>query len=218
MNQLKQDPAYIAMRAEKDAQWEEAKANHQRETMPLLTALRQHGLDVRSLDELRQSRVKYRSAIPILIHWLRKVQSPDVKESIVRTLSVPWAKPEAADPLIVEFLTAPDSSSGLKWAIGNALEVVADESVVNQLCDIVRDRRHDTARQMIVLRLGKSKDPRVVDVLIELLDDDQVSGHALTALARLKAQKARPHIERFLQDPRSWVRKEAAKALAKLDN
>ena len=125
INQLNQDPAYIAMRAEKDAQWEEAKANHQRETMPVLRALQQHGLEVRSLDELRQSRVEYRGAIPILIHWLRKAKSPDVKESIVRTLTVPWAKPEAADPLIGEFLSAPDGSS-LKWAIGNALDVVAD--------------------------------------------------------------------------------------------
>ena len=70
---------------------------------------------------------------------------------------------------------------------------------------------------MIVLRLGKSKNPRVVDVLIQLLDDDQVSGHAVSALGRLRAQKARPHLERFLTDWRSWVRKKAAKALAKLD-
>ena len=132
-------------------------------------------------------------------------------------MSVPWAKPRAALPLIAEFLTASQKDSGLKWAIGNALAVVADQSLFEQLCELVRDRRHGTARQMIVLALGKIKNPRAIDALIELLDDDDVSGHALSSLLKLKARKARPHFQRFLNDPRGWVRKIAAKAVARLE-
>jgi len=36
-------------------------------------------------------------------------------------------------------------------------------------------------------------------------------------LGKLKAEKARPYIERFLDHPKAWVRREAKKALAKLD-
>jgi len=95
--------------------------------------------------------------------------------------------------------------------------VVADQSLFEQLCELVRDRRHGTARQMIVLALGKIKNPRAIDALIELLDDDDVSGHALSSLLKLKARKARPHFQRFLNDPRGWVRKIAAKAVARLE-
>jgi HEAT repeat protein len=62
------------------------------------------------------------------------------------------------------------------------------------------------------------KNPAAVDVLIELLNDEEVAGHALMGLAKLKAHKSRPHIERFLNHAKPWIRTEASKALAKLEN
>lgn len=70
---------------------------------------------------------------------------------------------------------------------------------------------------MLAVALGNMKTPTAVDLLIELLNDDEVAGHALMALGKLKAQKARSQIERFLGCSKPWVRKEASKALAKLD-
>ncbi len=52
---------------------------------------------------------------------------------------------------------------------------------------------------------------------IELLDDDDVAGHAVMALGRLKAPRAREKPEPFLSHPRTWVRAEARKALAKIE-
>ena len=69
---------------------------------------------------------------------------------------------------------------------------------------------------MLAAALGNMKSAVAVDVLIELLNDDEVAGHALMALGKLKAFKARLHIERFLDHGKPWVRKEARKALAKL--
>jgi HEAT repeat protein len=70
---------------------------------------------------------------------------------------------------------------------------------------------------MVVLGLGRSKKPEVGGVLIELLDDPIVSGHAIKALRKLKVPEARPGLERMLDDDRAWVRKEAQRALAALD-
>lgn len=184
---------------------------------PLLKELNESGFAVASLDELRRSGIVYRAAIPILLRWLPLISDSVGKESIVRTLSVPWAKPQAAPILVAEFLKAPDRDSALKWAIGNALEVVSDESMFDQLCALARDSRHDTARQMIIRALGKFKNPQAIDLLIGLLDQDGVSGHALKALGMIRTEVARPYFERFLQDPRAWVRREAVRALAKLD-
>ena len=89
-------------------------------------------------------------------------------------------------------------------------------SVFDDLVRLVENRSFGKARQMVVLGLGRSKRSEVVPLLIGLLDDDDVSGHAVKALAKLGAQDARPELERMVSDPRSWVRKEAQKALAKL--
>jgi len=173
-----------------------------------------------SLADLRHSGVRYRAAVPVLLRWLPQVTERDVKEDIVRALSVPWARPAAARALIEEFRRVDPAldpeGTGIRWAIGNALEVVGDDSVFAELIELARDRRYGRARQMVVVGIGKSKDPRALGVLVELLDDADVSGHAVKALGRLKAPEARPALELMLSDPRAWVRREAKKALARL--
>jgi len=52
----------------------------------------------------------------------RAEQNRDVKSAIVRALPAKFAKPEAAKPLLKEFMQAQDSSGGdIQWVIGNAL-------------------------------------------------------------------------------------------------
>jgi HEAT repeat protein len=137
---------------------------------------------------------------------------------MVSILSVKWAKPVAAPVLIEEFLRAPDhSAASLKWTIGDALSVVADDSVFDNLVIIVQNKQHGKAREMIATALGNMNNPRAIDVLIDLLQDEDVAGHALIALGRLKAGKARHYIEPFLNHSKSWIRKEANRALAKID-
>lgn len=185
---------------------------------PIVAELRAAGFPVRWISDLRRQKLDYGRAIPILLRWLPKVEHLGVKEEIVRTLSVRWARPMAAPALIEEFRAVPDASGlGLKWAIGNGLEVVADDRVFDDLLALVLDRRHGRAREMIVLALGRMKDPRAVDVLIHLLEDDDLVGHAAKALGKVKNGAARPHLERLLTHPRAWVRNEVKRAIAQID-
>lgn len=62
------------------------------EAEPILRALLKEGLSLVSLDDLINQPLNYKNAIPILIYWLPLVQNVRVKETIVRALSVPWAK------------------------------------------------------------------------------------------------------------------------------
>lgn len=189
-------------------------------TGALLAELAEVGFSVASLTELRTSGVRYRAAVPVLLRWLPMVSDREVKEDLVRALSVPWARPVAARPLIDEFARVDErvdpSGTGLRWAIGNALSIVADDSVFDELVHLVEDRSFGKARQMVVVGLGRSKRPEAVPVLIGLLDDEDVSGHAVKALAKLGVEEARPALERMVNDPRSWVRNEAKKALPRL--
>jgi hypothetical protein len=99
--------------------------------------LRDVGLPVTDLWELVNARTQYKAAIPVLIDWLRNIEQrvpgpdrPGVREGLVRALSVPAARPGAAPALVEEFRRASDpSETGLGWVVGNALSVVADDSV-----------------------------------------------------------------------------------------
>jgi HEAT repeat protein len=189
---------------------------NKQDSAPIVADLRKLGFDVEWIDELYNNHLDYRTAIPTLLDWLPRVSNPDVKADIVRALSVRWAKPKAAPLLVKEFARAPDEL-GLRWAIGNALSVVADDSVFEEVVRLVRDRRHGRSREMVAVALGNMKNPRAVDVLLELLEEEQLAGHALIGLGKLKPEKAREAATRLLDHSKAWVRKEAAKLLAKLD-
>jgi hypothetical protein len=183
-------------------------------------ALNRLGMDVMSVFDLMKWKESYPAAIPVLLKHLPLVQDQGIKEGIIRALTVKEARGKADAALITEFCSVPPSQTaniGLKWAIGNALSLVATDAVFNDLVELVQDKRHGKSREMLAVALGNMKNPATVDVLIKLLNDDEVAGHALIALGKLKSQKARIHIERFLNHPKPWIRKEAMKVLKKLE-
>jgi HEAT repeat protein len=213
-----QDPVYKAQMEELEKQRTAAAEEYNAAAAPLTAELLSAGFSVESLDALARSD-KYRDAFPILVKWLPKITDLRVKESIVRALSVSWAKPYAVKALIAEFRKTPDSANrGLKWAIGNALEVLAGDEIFEDIVKLVQDKRHGIARQMLVMALGKMKNPNAVDVLIGLLGDDDVVGHALSSLKKLNAKRAYTHIIRLTNHPNSWVRKVAKQTLVRLGN
>lgn len=188
---------------------------------PILVDLAGVGFEVDSLADLRQSGVRYRAAIPVLVDWLGRGCAPKVQAEIVRALSVPWAKPAATHPLIDAFRAVDGevdpTGTGLRWTIGNALEVMFDDADLDAFVDLAVDERYGKARQMVVLGLAKSKNPLAVDVLIGLVEDPDVDGHALKALAKIGAPAARFAFEAKSRDGRAWVRSEARKGLKKLN-
>ena len=182
----------------------------------VLDALRTAGLALSSLGELVNMDKAYPEAIPVLLKFLPVVKHENVKMAITRSLTVREARGIAAVPLVQAFLKVPEAESAVKWTIGNALAVVADDSVYSEISEIVRDKRNGSSREMVVEALGNMKNPGAVDVLIELLSDEEVAGHAIVALGRLGSEKAQPDIEPFLQHNMPWIAKEAHRALKKI--
>lgn len=195
------------------------RAQYDSDAAAIIQELRGAGFDVTSVGNLYNRKLHYENAIPILVAWLPRVTNPIVKEDIVRALSVKWARDTAAPKLLVtEFEQAEDmTGAGLRWAIGNALEVLANDEIADGMIKLATDRRYGKAREMVVVGLGKLKDARVADVLLELLAEDEVVGHAVMALGKLRARTARSRIEPLLNHSKPWVRKEAKKALASID-
>jgi HEAT repeat protein len=152
----------------------------------------------------------------VLLRLLPQGLDDNIKEGIVRALTVREARGIAAKPLIREFERV-ESTSQLKWAIANALVEVADENAFEDIARLARDKRHGESRQMLALALGGIKKARASDVLIDLLEDDEVAGHAIIALGKLRVKEARRRIEQFLNHPMPWVRTEAKRALERID-
>jgi hypothetical protein len=148
----------------------------------------------------------YEAAAPILVRWLPQVRDPVEKEVLARSLTgVKTARSEAARAIVAEFRNADLNAETEKWAYGNALATLADAESADDLLDLVRDRRHGRARQMLCDALKRTRDPRAPDALIELIDDDDVSGHAISALRSYGPKtglpllrRARPKLEAVL--------------------
>lgn len=140
--QLQRDPQYQAQQSAK-AQSRQCRIAANREAAaPLVQQLLAAGFSVDTVADLHNERLDYPAAIPILLAWLPKIQDLDLKQDIVRCLSAPYAKPIAAPLLIDEFRNSQDERPmGLRWTIGNALEVVADDTVRDDMIELARDRR-----------------------------------------------------------------------------
>jgi HEAT repeat protein len=90
-------------------------------------------------------------------------------------------------------------------------------SLSNEVIALARDRRYGRAREMLAVALGNMRHPRSTEVLVEMLDDEEMVGHALMGLRKLAPVEAREAIERFVDHPKTWVRNEARRAVAKID-
>jgi hypothetical protein len=168
-------------------------------------------------------------AAPILTEWLPRVRTPAAKEAIARSLSAEaTADGSAARALVNEFREAPLTTEwdGARWAYANALSTIADADVAGDLIELLRDRRYGSARQMLCEALRRTKDPRAPDVLIEVIRDPDIGGHAIDALRRYGPKSSLPHLRRaratledVLEDPTAtdFTRRMASAALERID-
>ncbi|MEW6505941.1 MAG: hypothetical protein AB1457_18470 [Chloroflexota bacterium] len=179
------------------------------------------GLRVNSVYDLVNTKRKLgESVIETLVRILPVVIHPSVKEGVVRALTTREARNQVEDVLLKEFLAIQSDDNGkqnLKWVIGNALSVVAGKDHCRQLLDIARDAGHGKSREMIVLGLGRMKGCHEANsVLIELLKDKNVAGHAAKAVCALNCTDALPELNRLQGSYSGWIAKEFKKAVEKL--
>ncbi len=222
MKNLLHDPEFVRRQEAKHKSFNILEEQFARAERPLVEALNNAGVSVKSVWDLVNAKESYRLAIPVLIAHLRYPFPYRIREGIARALTVKNAGDPAFIALVDEFRKQPDSTDaaqhGFKWALGNAISIVANRNHFDEIVELIRDRRHGSTREMLILRLADLDGDRAIGVLIQLLADEDVIHEALIALGKLKAHKARRHIERLLDHPKFRVRKEAKKALTELDN
>ncbi len=203
----------------------------------MLDALADAGLRVKELGHLTNREIDYTAQIPVLIAWLPRVEYAPVKATIAGALIVREARPAAAPALLDELRRAaperpspppedwPDSIENsnarqLRFTLGQALAFTADASYFEAIAELIEDPATGSARSILIsdyLGRFRAQRERAIPILRRLLRDDDLGRYALKPLARLRAADARPEMERFLRHEQAWVRRDAKRALAKLD-
>jgi hypothetical protein len=113
---------------------------------------------------------------------------------------------------------------GLIWAMGATFQQILKRqsrlrrspllwSRIEALC---LDARYGKGRESFTNVLGKYGGRDRVPVLMRLLDDPDVDGHALYALRLLGVRDAIEPARRLLESPQAWIRQEAKKYLVKV--
>jgi hypothetical protein len=194
----------------------------------LVAELAEVGVRVRDVWDLVNTSARYPDAIPVLLRWLDRVEEvpaeieakAKLREGLVRAVSVSYARPAAARPVIAQFSRVADPSGlGIGWVLGNALRTVADESVADELAALLRDRRLGRAREQIfeaVPRIAKAR-PDIVPLVRSLLDDETVRAFVIAALGQVRDTESRDQIARYLDSEHVLTRRNAKTAVRRLD-
>ncbi len=190
MAELEADPDYRARRARLDTEHRQGVAASWRALAPLHRDLAKASHPLDYVDELRTGGKRLDVAVPVLLKWLPRLKGPADQEVVVRVLSFRWVGDEVMRAFLALFRATPNGEFSLKWAIGNGIEVLASERYLSEMAALARDRTHGRAREMIVLGLGKVRTPESEALLIELLSDEDICGHAVCALGILRAGSA----------------------------
>jgi HEAT repeat protein len=181
----------------------------------LIQEIRKKGVEITSINDLMKINIKYKDLVPVLLRYLADITDESDKEFIVRCLGVKGFI-EASKPLINEFYNSTNIT--YKWAIGNSLSIISDIQTVSELIKIAQEKEHGISRQMIVDGLGAYKNDDVKAVLVGLLYDDEVVGHAISGISKTGDKSLIKYIEPFLTYKVKWVRNEAKKAIKRLNN
>lgn len=192
------------------------------EDQAVVQALSRVGMRVGSVYDLVNTKTPYPEAIPVLISMLPQVTHDRIKEGVARALMVREARPVAARPLLREFREVPaenESQRHTKAAIGLALSFTADESLMDDVVALMNDKRHGWSRAALPLALPRmvGQRSRAIRELVAALEDPNLVVSALEALGRMRAKEARQHVEPFLADPESRMRRLAKRVLARMD-
>ena len=92
-----------------------------------------------------------------------------------------------------------------------------NKSQLDRIIDICLNPKTKRGRQSFVMLLGKTKYRDCAGALIPLLDDEDVNGHVIDTLYKMRAAGYTALITPFLNHPQTWIRNAAEKYIQKYE-
>lgn len=157
MRELRSDPIWTAQEKARN-EWISTEAARLTENQrPILADLESAGWEVATVWDLVNTSDSYPEAIPILIAHLDKPYDSRIREGIVRGLTVPEARGEPARRILQEFGRSGNDDKHVRWALANALTVVADQSMIAAMEELLIHERDESVRRLLQQAIVKAK-------------------------------------------------------------
>lgn len=137
MAELQSDPDWVAQNDQREAKRAAAEAQFRAEEKPIIVDLARVGLEVGSVWDLVNSNTSYPEAIVVLLDHLRHPYHPRIRNGIIRALTVQEARGVAGQNILRELDQEKDPEN--RWALANALTVVADRKDMTQIGELAND-------------------------------------------------------------------------------
>lgn len=181
---------------------------------PIAKRLRKDGFELNSISDWVNGATPS-AAVPSLIAALNDTEEVNWLDAIVRALITPAARGVAEPHLIALYdrLDRTPETEMLRWSLGNAIYELKPESVATDILRISGDQANGMSRQMFVMALSRLKGQAMTPLLLDLLAQDDVRLHAISAVRRLRLSEAEPALLALLTGTSAPVRGAAKGAL-----
>ena len=195
----------------------EEKAKHNPKSV--LPSFKQELLDLgfsfQTINQAEKLMPKHKKDIlPVVIKYYKAASIPSEKRYLLQWFHHKGL--ETVVPMLLQDFFS-DNANVDRWSIGDRLYQIRSPRYADEYLEIISNAKFGKDRQMVILLVGKLKIVQAIPQLIELLEDEDVRLHAISALGEFKNEALRSHFERFKNSKHPGWRKSANAALKKLD-
>lgn len=153
-----------------------------------------------------------RRALPVLLDWLPRVESPAVRDTLASRIRQAGKGTVSAQALIAAYTKRPS------WQLGDAIARTMTPAEHEQVVELAADRRAGMERQMLVYALWRIKGERARSLILELVEDPDVARHAIYSLRRAYGNtEARRRLEGIRGHRDEQVREAVDDALKRIE-
>lgn len=189
MAELEADPTFRAQQREREQLRLRDAGELARAEAPLLRALTEVGLDVKSVwDLVNRATRHYPEAVPVLIDHIQRPYPDTVRAGIARALTVAEARPRW--DFFME-LYRKERGRHAKEGLAVALSGIATDEVIGDVIALAKDQNNGPSRVLLLSSLESSKDPRAHQALVELGTDPELRKQVHIILRRKKRSNHR---------------------------
>jgi len=175
MRELERDPDFARRKAVREEELARREAESRKEQATLLRALAAVGVNVSTVWDLVNTSASYTVALPILLDHLNRPYSDGIREGIARALAVRATRPIGWSVLVEQFEKTEPSNTRVKDGLAVALAEASDDSVLGELIDLAKEKRHGDSRVLLLSGIKRSRRPEAKEAIRELAADPALS-------------------------------------------
>jgi hypothetical protein len=173
--QLEVDPDYLRRRAEQEKVMSERNAFLTGVASPILADLASVGIITDDVWKVRTEKKENAKAIPILLDHLQRSYPSIIRAGIAQRLAVRATRKIGWKILVDEYRETGISDDYVKQSIASALAGASDDSVINELIALAKDKSQGDSRVLLLRGIRRSKRPEARQAIEELANDPDLA-------------------------------------------